>query len=367
MSFTFSNAPGRYGVGVRIVEQYDKARSFPSLASDAKHRPIQTVVWYPARKGGKPQRYEDYLGLIGSVDDFSRAPLERARLVDADIEGKTGGKLSAQMAVSRAQATWAVPEAQPEPGKFPIVVYAPSISGDSFQNSDLCEYLASHGYLVVASPALGTDKRNQSLNLADIETQAADIRFLLGHAGSLEQGDSSKVAVMGYSLGGMASVLAAAQDPRIKALVQLDGSFRYFNSLLRKAAYVTPDKVSVPMLYLAHRPLHDSPESQIKFKADLSGSFINEMQAVDLYLFNINALDHRDFSSWFIRLRDPASFEDCSLAEVSAAYGWMARYVLEFLNAYANSDPKGKAFLSVRPEDNGVPRHLIENVIRQQR
>ena len=78
------------------------------------------------------------------------------------------------------------------------------------------------------------------------------------------------------------------------------------------------------MLYLAHRPLQDSIENQIKYKADLSGSFINEMQAADLYLFNINALEHRDFSSWFIRLRDTAIFKDYLPFEVSAAAGWRA-------------------------------------------
>jgi pimeloyl-ACP methyl ester carboxylesterase len=205
------------------------------------------------------------------------------------------------------------------------------------------------------------------MNLADIETQATDIRFLVTHAGSLQQGDSSKVAVIGYSIGGIASVFAAAQDKRITALVELDGSIRYFNKLVRSAGYVTPDKVGIPMLYLAHRPLHDSIENQIKYKADLSGSFINDMQTADLYLFNINALDHRDFSSWFIRIRDMATFEDYSPTEVSTAYGWMARYVLEFLNSYTGSDAAAKNFLSVRPEDNGVPKHLMEKVIRQQK
>lgn len=365
--FTFANAPGPHGVGIRVVEQFDSSRTFPSAAGSGRSRPVQTLVWYPARRGGKPLVYDDYVKLIGSVDNFSRPAVEQRQLVEADIQGKTEGKADAQVAKARAQRMWAVPDAPPAPGKFPTVIYAPSISGDSFQNADLCEYLASHGYVVLASPSLGTDQRDQTLDLKDIETQAADIRFLITHAASLPQADISKVAVVGYSAGGLASVFAATQDKRITALVQLDGSVRYFNSLVRQAGYVTADKVAVPMLYLAHRPLHDAVENQIKFKADLSGSFINEMQAADLYLFNINALDHRDFSSWFIRIREVASFEDYSLAEVSVAYGWMARYVLEFLNAYAKDDAHAKRFLSARTQDNGVPRHLIEKLIQRQK
>ncbi len=365
--FTFANEPGRYGVGIRIVEQFDDSRVFPNRSITENRRPIQTVIWYPAKKGGKPMMYDDYVTLIGSVEDFSRPISTRQQLAQEDIDGKTEGKSNSQVAFARTQNTWAVPDAQSEPGSFPVVIYAPSISGDSFQNADLCEYLASYGYVVVASPALGTNRRNQALNLTDIETQAADIRFLVTYASTLQQADSSNVAVVGYSIGGMAAVFAAAQDQRITALVQLDGSVRYFNSLVRKSGYVTPDRVAIPMLYLAHRPLHDSIENQIRYKADLSGSFINDMQAADLYLFNINALDHRDFSSWFIRIRDTATFEDYSPSEVSAAYGWMARYVLEFLNAYTRQDAKGKKFLSARPEVNGVPRHLIEKSIQRQK
>ena len=366
-TFTFANAPGPHGVGIRVVEQLDTSRTFSGAAGSGRHRPVQTLVRYPARQGGKPLVYDDYVKLIGSADNFSRSAVEQRQLVEADIQGKTEGKVNAQLVQARAQRMWAVPDAPPAPGKFPTVIYAPSISGDSFQNADLCEYLASYGYVVLASPSLGTDQRRQTLGLEDIETQAADIRFLTAHAASLPQADSSRVAVVGYSVGGLASVFAATQDKRITALVQLDGSVRYFNSLVRQAGYVTADKVAVPMLYLAHRPLHDAVENQIKFKADLSGSFINEMQAADLYLFNINALDHRDFSSWFIRMREVASFEDYSPAEVSVAYGWMARYVLEFLNAYAKEDVHAKRFLSARTQDNGVPRHLIEKLIQRQK
>jgi len=364
--FTFANAPGPHGVGVQIVEQHDDSRSFPSGAA-GEHRPIQTVIWYPAEKGGKPWSYNAYLKLIASADNFSRTTGEQQAMVDADILGKTDGKSAAQIAAARGRATWAVPGAPAEAGRFPIVIYAPSISGDSFQNSDLCEYLASHGYVVIASPGLGTDRRNQSLNLIDIRTQATDIRFLITFAASLPQADSSKVVVVGYSVGGLSSVFAAAQDKRITALVELDGSVRYFNRLVQQAGDVTADRLAVPMLYLAHRPLFDAVENQIKYKADLSGSLINEMQASDLYLFNINAMDHRDFSSWFIRIRDAATFEDYTPAEVSTGYGWMARYVLEFLNAYASSDASAKKFLAARPEDNGVPRHLMERVIQRQK
>jgi len=49
---------------------------------------------------------------------------------------------------------WARRDAKAQTGKFPLVIYAPSFSAMSWENVDLCEYLASHGYVVIASPSL---------------------------------------------------------------------------------------------------------------------------------------------------------------------------------------------------------------------
>ncbi len=333
--FQFTNAPGSYGVGLRVIEQYDKQRAF-----GGGPRPVQTVVWYPAEKGGRPVVYDEYLQLIGSVDDFSRTALARRQVSDAVIQGITQGRRDAQIALVRSQPMWAVMGARQEAGRYPVVIYAPSFSADAMQNADLCEYLASHGYIVIASPTLGAGARNTSMNLAGVEAQAADIRFLIE------------------------SVFAAAKDKRITALVELDGSVRYFNKLVQQSGYVKPESMAVPMLYLAHYP--DAIEELIRYKQDMSGSFVNDMKGGDLYLFNMNALDHVNFSSWFIRSRDQASFDEYSMAEVSQSYGWVCQYALQFLNAYLRADVDAKAFLSRHPGLNGVPAHAMHSVIRRQ-
>jgi hypothetical protein len=49
---------------------------------------------------------------------------------------------------------WAVRDSQLAKGRYPVLIYAPSDSSVSWENADLCEYLASHGYVVLASPSL---------------------------------------------------------------------------------------------------------------------------------------------------------------------------------------------------------------------
>lgn len=53
--FEFTEKPGLYSVGFKVVEQYDRSRSFQappalpgnSVATDGP-RPLQTLLWYPA-------------------------------------------------------------------------------------------------------------------------------------------------------------------------------------------------------------------------------------------------------------------------------------------------------------------------------
>ena len=90
--FTFSNVPGTHGVGVRTLKQYDRSRSFTPprgtlsnvfSKNENRGRPIQTVIWYPAEKGGQSVKYDDYLQLVGWETDFDGSPREQTRLVDA--------------------------------------------------------------------------------------------------------------------------------------------------------------------------------------------------------------------------------------------------------------------------------------------
>lgn len=361
-TFTFSNQPGAFGVGLHLVRQYDQQRTFGAIpaaagarASEGK-RPIQTAVWYPAQKGGKPIRYSDYLAVVGWEVDFQSSPDTEAK-VEAEWLKFAEAMPAAQMASVRSQSMWAVRDAVPAPGKFPVVIYAPSLNGTVFENADLAEFLASHGYLVIASPSLDKNGRYvTSPDLAHAEQQAADIRFLIDYAATLPQADLSRVTAMGFSWGGLANVLAAAKDERINNLVCLDGSVRYYNKLVAEAAYAIPEQFKTPLLFLARRP-HEQ-EVLLQAKPDLSGSFISRMRQADTYLVTMLPMEHVAYASSFLRL-DPLDYSEYSPEEVSATYSLGARYVLNFLNAYSKNDSKGMAYLAERPTLHGAQAHTV--------
>ena len=364
--FKFSNTPGIHGVGVRTLKQYDHTRSYSPqrglLASafsktENRRRPIQTVIWYPAEKGGQGVTYDTYLQLVGWETDFERSPREQARTVDAWLQMVTEGKRPAQVESERRKPMWAVQDALPKAGKFPVVIYAPSVNNTAFENADIAEFLASHGYIVIAGPTVGETSRWIKRDLKHAELQAADIRFLIDYAGTLPQADMTRVAVAGFSWGGLSNILAAAKDERIKALVCIDGAVRYYNSVMMQAKYAQPEKLTTPLLFLAQSPA--SMETNIRDKEDMSGSFISGMTNADVYLLTMYPMGHVNFGSSYNRLDDPAEYKEYTAEEVSFAYSLGARYILNFLNGYLKSDRAGLAYLVNRPVANGAAPHAL--------
>lgn len=359
--YAYLNPPGKYPVGFQLVKQYDYSRS----SQDASARAMQTLVWYPAKDDGKRMTYADYLGTAFTRRDFSVSDAQVAQKT-AQLINQPGKALTpAQRQAEADSPVWASRDAKPAPGKFPLVIYAPGANRPAHENAELCEYLASQGYVVIASPSVDGQGRVMNTNLEGAEAQAADIAYLIGYAHSLPQVDVGHIAVAGFSWGGLANVLAAAKDQRIRALVSLDGSMRgfpeYINGGKDAAKYVTPERVNVPLLYLSARP---RTIEQLEGSYDVSFSFINAMKYSDVYYYILHPMAHTNFSTSQIRFSGDDDFEEYSREEIVQAHNWASRYVLEFLNAYLKDDSKSREFLAARPVRNGVPPHMITADIR---
>ena len=349
---------GSLPVGFRVVQQVDPARSF----ADGQARPVQTLVWYPATRSGAPMRYRDYLTLTGSELDFGRSK-EQARIAaDAFIASEYLGESGPDQGRRALDgAVRARRDATASAGSFPVLIYAPSISAPAGENPDLCEYLASHGYIVIASPSVGPRAREMPNDLEGAETHAADISFLINYARTLPHADTGRVGVIGYSWGGIANVLAAAKDSRIKALVNLDGSVRYYPELMAAAKYVDPKRFSTPMLFVAARPI--DLEAVAK-RGKPAASFLNDMKHADLYKLTMYPMEHFAFSSTYLRFASSPRFNQYPRAEVNRAHGWTAQYAKRFLDTYLKDDRAARAWLAAKPAEHGIPAYAATMEVR---
>ncbi len=369
--FEFKAPPGTHATGFKVVEQFDRSRSFQAASASVSSagtegfRPIQTLVWYPAEKSSREtMTLGDYGALIKTETSFGK-PVEQGKpqsFVETFMHGTTD--LHAR----------AIRDATMQTGPFAVLIYAPSVNAPATENIELCEYLASHGFVVIASPSMGAHSRTMTLDLPGADAEAQDISFLIDFAATQPNTDMSKVAVIGYSWGGMSALFASSRDKRIGALVSLDGSFRYSPETVQQAADIHPEQMKIPLLVFsrAEEPL-ESWDALRKDKAQCmtAPNVLNEWTHGDLLHIHLLAVSHIQFSSLYQRSerfsKEGLQFvpADYTLQDGMESYNWMARYLLEFLDSYLKHDPTATQFMTQTPIRNGVPKHLISVSLRR--
>jgi len=363
-------------VGLQVVEQYDHSRVYRH-STDAlgrpyrgeRARPLQTLIWYPAeRSQAKAMTLADYMSLWAAETNFGdpKTPYQAK-------------EWRSSMSAYLSQSLRAVRDAPMAAGRFHAVIYSPGQSDPSWDNADLCEYLASFGYVVVASPSIGATSRGMTADLAGANAGAADITFLVQYVQTLHNVNSSGIAVIGHSWGGIAGLFAAARDSRISALVALDGAMRYFPGLL-ELAEVHPERLSIPFLFFMQGDysveLRESctvGENKCWFSSDGEASLRGEPRESgvfkswthgDLIVAHMLGMPHAGLSSMWQRHEDywsdwKGSPGDYNREDAIKGYPWVASYTLKFLQAYLNHDAAAMEFLRASAAANGVPAHYM--------
>jgi hypothetical protein len=351
--------PGPHPVGFQVHHVYDHSRSFGPVqatpgafpALPAGSRPLQITVWYPAAPAvdAAPMEYWEYLALKETTFDFSlvggifkedvfdgaRAGMQREGLDVGPLEG-----------LLAAQAL-AVRDAKPAEGPFPLLVYGAGSESPGWDNFVLCEYLASHGYVVAATPSFGKNSPLMTVDFDGLEAKTRDHEFVLAYLWDSPSLDRDRVGSLGWSLGGVSAAKFAMRDSRVGAVVALDGSMAY--GAYRVAADWSPDydydRLRVPFMYLSQRTT--GPKSF---------GFLDELTHVDTYFLELQDLTHADFSALHV-LRDIHAKGDRTQRDrrvIERGYIAVCRYTLAFFDAYLKNEDEARRFLVRTPEQNRV-------------
>lgn len=256
---SFPTPSGRYAVGVTVAQWTDHQRPELATADEADHRMVVAQIWYPAH-GTRDADRSRYLGRTE----------HEARLVSAAEARYLGLPGFALSHLVHAHAT-ALPDTQvlATGEKLPIVLFSPGLGGVRTQNTAWAEELASRGYAVAALDhpydsaavtftngrtvgtqvaATGDDAEDNRRAAQWTAIRAADLSFALTQLTSdpppplKGRLDSAQAAVTGHSLGGAAALLAARQDQRFTAVINIDGYPRD----------PTPSRYDQPALAITH-------------------------------------------------------------------------------------------------------------------
>jgi pimeloyl-ACP methyl ester carboxylesterase len=362
-------SPGPHAVGFQTAWQLDYSRRYSvsfddqtTYATGKAPRPILFNVWYPARQVSDSRRmpHRDYLE-IRSADPllakFSTKLSEYHRAVIAKEVMQNPAKeltdperrLLNQFLDTPTACVRNAPSAE---GRFPLVLYH-SGYGSSFEdNSVLCEFLASHGFIVIGSAFQNPD--GSSFGVDGGLTSAHDMAFLVAAARQRSEVDWNHIGVIGHS-GGAHAALTYALLPgaTVDAVVSLDTTQDYHG-------LKDPGWEDMTTLVVKNRK---NFTSSLLMVASPHAFFelADTLQYTRRYYFTITGMDHGDYVSqggiWRerraeLQVGDPketatARTEDkAALTKVKAGYRALCLYILRFLEAELKGDVAGKDYLA---------------------
>lgn len=238
----FSDLPaptGPYSVATRSTTWIDSSRD-ETFTPKQDFRKIVVQVWFPISK------QEDLISLpyIDAPELRLPAIAKQLRLPLSLI--KHFGEVKTNTSASS--------DGSGIDQEFPLILFSHGLSGMRFQNTAIIEELASYGYVIFAADhsyganitifddgetaeyragkrrALNENFLN-TIDLSQLGILVGDLRFIMDMIVDENQNhfllnlpmDTSRIGVMGHSLGGAAVINTMAVDARVDAAMILDG------------------------------------------------------------------------------------------------------------------------------------------------
>jgi pimeloyl-ACP methyl ester carboxylesterase len=368
--------PGPFTVGFKSSWRLDPSRAYnrvfgdkTTYASGKSPRPMLINMWYPAEpaKNLEPMPHRGYLDIRSTEPQFSKFADEligyEQDVVCTEIMRKrkqelTGAERRLLEGLWNA-VTAAVRNAPPVGRRFPLVIYH-SGGGSSFEdNAVLCEFLASHGYVVLGSAF--QEPTGASYNIDGRLGSARDMEYLIAYANGLPDVDWKHIGIVGHSAGAQAALMFQAQDASpVDAVVSLDTTQDYtglsdhrWDDMI-KPILENRSNSRKPLLFLAN--CHAVFE------------FADQLTDAERYYLTFRDMGHNDFISQGIRRRDVESLahpdDQARRNERDAArsaYTIVCECVVDFFDAYLKGDQNKKRALIKNFESNplgGTAPHI---------
>jgi carboxymethylenebutenolidase len=169
--------------------------------------------------------------MTGLISGFTVATQRvEAQAIHTDTEGLQAGEVQIPTNAGSLPAYFARPAKR---GPFPIVLVNEEIFGVHEYIKDVCRRFAKLGYLAVATEyyaRVGDLSKMTDISriIADVITKAPDAQYMADEDATVawaekNEGDSTRIGVIGFCRGGRQTWLYAAHSPHLKAAVAFYG------------------------------------------------------------------------------------------------------------------------------------------------
>ena len=351
----FSAPFGPLPAGVTTTILIDNSRTD---ALTHEPRTLVTEIWYPATDAARSlpkNKYSDFLP--GGVTPEVEAVVQQAyKMPIAEVD-----KVFWNQAVRNAPV---------REGKFPLVVFSHGNGGSRHQNTFWCDFLASHGYVIVSADHTGNaamtiingklipyDNKGRTNSAAD---RPKDMSFLLDQmtlwnngadrrfAGKLDLG---AVCAAGMSFGSMTAVRVADTDSRFKSVIAMSGAPPTHTNLAVPTLWMlgTEDTTIGARGNALIRALHSKHSGP---------SFLLEMKNGGHYSFTDMFKINKNYGDGVGPGKRRETQEPFEFTSMETTYKLVNAYSLAFLEAYSRGKSPSLAFLKT----NHWPDELVWNV-----
>lgn len=343
---------GPYPAGVTTTVLVDPSRIDPATG---EARTLVTEIWYPASDDARnlpKNKFTNFIpgGLSPQFESLIKMAYRKsAAEIDADFWNH------------------AVRDARVRDGKFPLIVFSHGNGGTRNQNTFWCDYLASHGYIIVsadhtANARVTIIKGKPVLYQASQRNQSAidrpkDMSFLLDQMTLWNGGSDSRFSgkidlrvpvAAGMSFGSMTAIRVADADPRFKAVIAMSGAPESHQNL----------KVpTLLMLGTEDTTLGVKGNDYIRsnFGIHIGPAFLLEMVNGGHYSFTDMFKLTKEFGDGVGKGKRRATGEPFEFTPMESTYKIINSYSVAFLGSYVRGEREYLEFL----KKNHWPRDLI--------
>ncbi len=314
-------------------------------------RVLPAEIWYPSNGvGGAPNEMPD---IIGELPDWAMPIFE-------GVYGEEGA--ADLMAITTAAFRGA--EITDRIEKFPIIIFSHGHMAIRFQNYTLCEYLASHGFIVVApdhygnaifinSPQTGVVLINPLSIVTAYLERPVDIDFVVGRLAAMNideadrfygRFDMEKLGLSGHSYGGLTTLLGARRLDHFKAFAPINPAWVGF----------FPKSFDKPMMILQSDEdniIGDAMNDGIKYIFENIAS----PQKARILLYNAGHYSATNACSLMpAMLLGPSVGCDGQMVDTGVANQLTSEYLTAFFLNILNDDPRYDDFL----RENHFPDYI---------
>jgi len=342
---------GPYEVGFKSYKTYDDSRTY-IVGEDTISRPLLIHFWYPSQEKvqGHTLSFKHYIDLIAQREDYAKSGSEVDENSFSYVNAYSGhakNNLGLDTSINTREildspvfGKSGIP-IQTIGSEFPLLLYAPSNSKASVQNHVLCEYLASHGFMILSVASAGPNSIKREKFQESTMAQVTDMEHILKYSKDSLQIEYTKLGLFGFSSGGNAITMFQMRNKNVDAVFSMDGGQEYSGYLsLYKMQEFDLDKTNVPYCSL----INNYEDFSIY-------PLYNSVITSEKYLFRLPHLNHNGFVSYW------QYFDSCSpdsvKSDVAKSFETLSKCALGFFSKYLKPSPslKNSPFLSGLDKD----------------